>query len=76
MLQYANERCSAAARLETEGLNGFKACFVTDNGYVRNETITGDGLISLEVEDVRFIRAEIRNGTDSMIALTNPIYLV
>jgi hypothetical protein len=57
-------------------MSGYKACWVTEKGYVANATIHGSNPISRTVAGAKFIRVEIRNTTDSMIALTNPIYFV
>lgn len=50
------------------------ACFVSEEGYVRNETVGGE-VITLPVEaGSRFLRVELRNSTNSLVGMTNPIY--
>lgn len=69
------EGSSVEAKLLATGFTNVTACFVTEEGYVHNETVTDDEAISLPVEaGTRFLRAEIRNSTNSLVAMTNPIY--
>ncbi|KAL3456549.1 polymerase/histidinol phosphatase-like protein [Aspergillus heterothallicus] len=67
---------AVTARLVTQGYDGQTACFVTENGYLRNETIQDQQEITLEIEEgTKFLRVELRNSTGSFTGLTNPIYL-
>lgn len=63
------------ARLETVGLSGLQASWVSEAGYLRNETI-GNGTASIFALDqgTQFLRVEVRNSTGSIIGLTNPIF--
>ena len=67
---------SSFVELSSQGLVGYKASFVTDTGYLLNKTVAADGVVRTEVTGKKFVRMEVRNGTDSMIALTNPIWLL
>ncbi|KAH8901484.1 PHP domain-like protein [Thozetella sp. PMI_491] len=63
------------AYLSTVGFDGQTACFITESGYLVNETIHEGTPITLPVAGgVKFLRLEVRNSTGSYIGLTNPIY--
>jgi hypothetical protein len=66
----------ARAKLAVRGFEqgNTTACFVSEEGYVRNETVAGEA-ITLPVEaGSRFLRVELRNSTNSLVGMTNPIY--
>jgi len=65
------------ARLVMTGFAGQIASFITEKGYLRNETVRDDaGPITLDIEEgTTFLRVEVRNSTGSFTGLTNPIYL-
>jgi hypothetical protein len=62
------------AEFKGTGLRGARVCWVTEKGYTRNDTIPEDGSLSFDPEALRFLRVEVRNETDFMLGLTNPIY--
>lgn len=64
----------ARAILRTEGLDGSTASLISQKGIVHQETIRG-GDIEYHLSDADWIRVEVRNGTGSMLGLTNPIFL-
>ncbi|KAF2092660.1 PHP domain protein [Rhizodiscina lignyota] len=66
---------NAKAILLTTGLKGLKACFVSEKGCFSNRTISS-ATMTQSFADVRFVRVEIRNATDAMVGLTNPVYFV
>lgn len=68
----------AMAVLGTKSLAGQKACFVTDQGYVRNDTVRHNGTIEQTVpRGATFMRVEVRNATnDVMLGMTNPIWFL
>jgi hypothetical protein len=64
------------ARLATQGFGGQTACFVTEKGYLRNQTVQDEEPITLDIEEgTKFLRVELRNSTGSFTGITNPIYL-
>lgn len=65
---------SVEATLLATGFTNVTACFVTEEGYVHNETVTEEAIVLPVEAGVRFLRAEIRNSTNSLMAMTNPIY--
>ena len=66
----------ASLNLTPNGFSGMKACFVTDQGYEKNVTIYGEDAIEMDVPvAIKFVRAEIRNDTETVFALTNPIWI-
>jgi hypothetical protein len=65
---------NATALLTTQGLQGLKACFISEKGYFYNTTVVDGKTLSRAVpSQSKFVRIEVRNGTDTMIALTNPV---
>ncbi|KUL84859.1 hypothetical protein ZTR_08257 [Talaromyces verruculosus] len=68
----------ATAVLTTQGLAGHKACFISDKGYFFNTTIVDGKQIDQKLPNgAKFVRIEIRNGTDDgMLALTNPVWFL
>ncbi|KIX08766.1 uncharacterized protein Z518_03423 [Rhinocladiella mackenziei CBS 650.93] len=58
------------------GFEGASACFVSEQGYFRNESITGGQRIKQAVSGMDFLRVEVRNSSDILLGLTNPIYFV
>lgn len=67
---------NATARLSSTGLDGLKACFISERGHLANKTVTPGATVSQSISGSSFVRVEVRNSTDGMIALTNPIYFV
>lgn len=70
---------SAKAEFSAQGgLVGHKACFVSDAGYFYNATIVRDGqeIVRKVPDGARFVRVEVRNATDGILALTNPVWFV
>lgn len=65
---------SATLQFRFQGMVGFKACLVAQEGYVWNGSITSDSM-TMPVSGSKFVRLEVRNATDSMVALTNPIFM-
>ena len=60
--------------------NGFerraaKLCWISEQGYFRNDSVADGQRMEQGVEGLRFIRVEVRNETDALLGLTNPIYL-
>ncbi|KAL4862953.1 polymerase/histidinol phosphatase-like protein [Aspergillus spectabilis] len=67
---------AVTAKLKTEGFSGHIACFISDKGYLRNQTIEDAEPITLEVEEgTKFVRVELRNSTGTFTGITNPIFL-
>ena len=65
---------NANAVFVAKGLQGANAYFINEKGYFRNQSI-GDGVrIQQVVADMKFVRVEVRNASDILLALTNPIY--
>ena len=65
------------ATLQTEGLVGGKAIFISQMGIFHEEDIKAGSDIVIPVTSADFVRVEVRNGTmpTSMLGLTNPIFL-
>ena len=54
---------------------GAIACFVSEKGYLKNITLTSaQQQIQEPVMGMEFLRVEIRNGSDVVLGLTNPVY--
>ncbi|KPI38254.1 uncharacterized protein AB675_12148 [Cyphellophora attinorum] len=64
---------SGTAVLAARGFLDAIACFVTDTGYVKNQSLTEDP-VRYEVDDSRFIRVEVRNSSDVLLGLANPVF--
>lgn len=68
---------NATATFSAEGLSGNKACFVSDAGYFYNATVVdGQYIVRSVPAGAKFVRVEVRNMTDGMLALTNPVWFV
>jgi hypothetical protein len=67
-------RGDAVATLRATGMAGNKACFVSEAGYLRNHSIVDGEVVEQMVSNLKLVRVEIRNVTDGMIGLTNPVY--
>jgi predicted metal-dependent phosphoesterase TrpH len=53
-----------------------EACFISEAGYFHNESIVpGKEIVQVLEEGLRFVRVEVRNASDILLALTNPIFL-
>ncbi|KEF59685.1 uncharacterized protein A1O9_04531 [Exophiala aquamarina CBS 119918] len=53
-----------------------KACFISDAGYFHNESVVpGEKIVQVVDDGLRFVRVEVRNASDVLLALTNPIFL-
>ena len=70
----AKKSAGAKAELELVGFDGMKACWVTDKGYVKNVTIKGDETLTFKVDDIKFLRAEVRDTDGSGLGFTNPLF--
>ena len=65
---------STTAMFVAKGLQGANACFINEKGYFRNESI-GDGVrIQQGAMGTKFVRLEVRNASDILLASTNPVY--
>ena len=61
--------------LSTAGItSGARACIVGENGYFQNVTVQDGEDIRHAVKGHSFVRVEVRNSTDGMLAMTNPIW--
>ncbi|KAM5353889.1 hypothetical protein ACJ41O_000539 [Fusarium nematophilum] len=68
-------RDTLEACLNTVGLGGLQVSWVSERGYIRNETMGNGTANTLAVKgDLQFLRVEVRNSTGSLIGLTNPIF--
>ncbi|KIW77540.1 hypothetical protein Z517_09986 [Fonsecaea pedrosoi CBS 271.37] len=63
------------ASFSSTGFEGAHACFVSEKGYFQNVSIVSEQRIQQNVAGMDFIRVEIRNGSDALLGLTNPVYL-
>ncbi|OAG40039.1 hypothetical protein AYO21_05720 [Fonsecaea monophora] len=63
------------ASFSSTGFDGAHACFVSEKGYFQNVSIVSEQRIQQNVAGMDFIRVEIRNGSDALLGLTNPVYL-
>jgi hypothetical protein len=62
------------ASLTPTGFAGATACFVSEAGYVKNVTLVNAQSIQQSIKGMDFLRVEIRNGSDVLLGLSNPIY--
>jgi hypothetical protein len=54
-----------------------RACFVNERGYISNVSAAGGGMVAAQaVAGMNFIRVEVRNSSDVLLGLTNPVYFV
>lgn len=60
--------------LEATGFADATACFVSEQGYFHNESLF-QGQLTVNASGLKFARVEIRNSTDVLLGLTNPIWL-
>jgi hypothetical protein len=67
---------AAEARLSVVGFEAGNttACFVSEAGYVRNETLGEEAIVVPVETGSHFMRVELRNSTKSLVGMTNPIY--
>ncbi|KAL4905119.1 polymerase/histidinol phosphatase-like protein [Aspergillus multicolor] len=66
---------AVTARLATSGFDGHTACFVTEKGYILNQTVSDNEPLSIGVAAwTKFLRVELRNSTGTYTGLTNPIF--
>lgn len=72
--QQATGGRATASLLATGFFGTSTACFVSEKGYFRNETIVDGTSIDLDVEGIQFVRIEVRNATDVVLGLTNPVF--
>ncbi|ETN37347.1 uncharacterized protein HMPREF1541_08338 [Cyphellophora europaea CBS 101466] len=63
-----------SAVLVARGFGDSVACFLSEQGYFHNQSLVDGGSIELAVEGLAFVRVEIRNSTDIMLGLTNPVF--
>lgn len=64
---------SATASFSATGFDGATACFVNEKGYFHNASI-GQQPIEQLVAGMQFVLVEVRNTSDILLGLTNPIY--
>lgn len=64
----------AYAAFTGTGFEGAKACFINERGYFKNASIVGTQQIEQLVADMDFLRVEVRNSSEVLLGLTNPIY--
>lgn len=63
------------ARLVTVGMNGLQASWVSESGYLHNETVIDGSANVFELDqEHEFLRVEIRNSNGTLMGFTNPIY--
>lgn len=68
-------RRGARAVLSARGLDGAKASFISQRGIMYQEDISGSREMEFRFSDADWLRVEVRNGTGSMLGMTNPILL-
>ena len=72
----ADEAQNVTVTVDTVGFNGMKACFVTDQGYMWNTSVSDGQTIRYTVPDgAKFVRAEFRNSTETVFGMTNPVWI-
>ncbi len=71
----ALDGANATARFVGKGFDGAQACWVSERGYFRNVSIVDGQKIEQVVANMQFIRVEVRNSSDTLLGLTNPVYL-
>jgi hypothetical protein len=58
----------------SEGLERQLVSWVSYQGSIHNETVPSSGNFDFEFADISFLRAQVRNGTGSVLDLTNTIF--
>lgn len=70
-----DERRSAYLQLSSVGLHGYKACFFGNQGNWKNVTIDTKGGVKVKApKGGSFVMVEVRNSTDGLVGMTNPVY--
>jgi hypothetical protein len=64
------------ASFSATGLQGATACFVNEEGYFKNLSIVNAQQIQQAVAGMEFIRVEVRNRSDILLGLTNPVFFM
>ncbi|KIW92433.1 uncharacterized protein Z519_07417 [Cladophialophora bantiana CBS 173.52] len=64
----------AYASFSATGFEGAHACFVSEKGYFHNVSIVNAQRILQNVAGMDFVMVEVRNTSDVLLGLTNPIY--
>jgi len=41
---------------------------------IHNATLLAQGKLDIKLNQLKFVRAEVRDGTDSVLGITNPIF--
>ncbi len=67
---------NAYASFSAIGCQGADACFVNEQGYFKNVSIKDAQQIRQPVAGMVFLRIEVRNGSDILLGMTNPIFFV
>ncbi|CAN6655540.1 hypothetical protein TRVA0_028S00804 [Trichomonascus vanleenenianus] len=66
-----------SAQVQLNGLPSCRVCLLTNNGLLMEEPCKQDCNLSLEINriaDMKWIRLEVRDNSDNMLGLTNPIW--
>ncbi|KAK6369670.1 hypothetical protein LTS17_009576 [Exophiala oligosperma] len=58
------------------GFAGADACFISEKGYFSNVSIVDGQSIHQPLPNVEFVRVEVRNSSNILLGLTNPVYVV
>ncbi|KIW22606.1 uncharacterized protein PV07_10887 [Cladophialophora immunda] len=64
----------AYASFSATGFEAARACFVSEKGYFQNVSLVDAQRIQQNVAGMDFVRVEIRDGSDTLLGLTNPVY--
>ena len=56
------------------GLEGSRVCFLSEKGYFHNESIADGQRVEVAAAGLGFVRVEVRNATDVVLGLTNPVF--
>ncbi|KAL5333620.1 polymerase/histidinol phosphatase-like protein [Aspergillus crustosus] len=74
VLQHSDARLTA--RLVTAGFEAQTASFISEKGYILNQTVVDGEEVTFDVEaGTKFLRVEVHNGTGFYLGITNPIFL-
>lgn len=65
---------AASVAIVATGFTNANLCFVNERGYFRNESVVNAQQIQQSVAGMEFLRVEVRNASDVLLGLTNPIY--
>jgi hypothetical protein len=56
-----------------KGFAGANACFINEKGCFHNATVTAQA-VQQSVAGMEFVRVEVRNGSDVLLGMSNPIF--